>query len=78
MLGAIKCESSDGVIKVSVGSGFTDAQRKSLGKEIIGKVAAVKYNMRISNRGGEESLFLPIVLEIRFDKEEADASTEIK
>ena len=78
MLGAIKCESADGVIKVSVGSGFTDAQRKSLGKEIIGKVAAVKYNMRISNRGGEESLFLPIVLEIRFDKDEADASTEIK
>lgn len=78
MLGAIKCESSDGVIKVSVGSGFTDAQRKSLGEEIIGKVAAVKYNMRISNRGGEESLFLPIVLEIRFDKDEADASTEIK
>jgi hypothetical protein len=78
MLGAIQCESSDGVIKVSVGSGFTDAQRKSLGEEIIGKVAAVKYNMRISNRGGDESLFLPIVLEIRFDKEEADASTEIK
>jgi ATP-dependent DNA ligase len=78
MLGAIQCESSDGVIKVSVGSGFTDAQRKSLGKEIIGKVAAVKYNMRISNRAGEESLFLPIVLEIRFDKDEADASTQIK
>jgi hypothetical protein len=78
MLGAIQCESSDGVIKVSVGSGFTDAQRKTLGKEIIGKVAAVKYNMRISNRAGEESLFLPIVLEIRFDKDEADASTQIK
>jgi hypothetical protein len=78
MLGAIQCESSDGVIKVSVGSGFTDAQRKSLGEEIIGKVAAVKYNMRISNRAGEESLFLPIVLEIRFDKDEADASTQIK
>ena len=78
MLGAIKCESSDGVIKVSVGSGFTDDQRKTLGEEIIGKVAAVKYNMRISNRAGEESLFLPIVLEIRFDKDEADASTQIK
>lgn len=78
MLGAIKCESSDGVIKVSVGSGFNDHQRKTLGKEIIGKVAAVKYNMRISNRGGEESLFLPILLEIRFDKDDADASTQIK
>ncbi len=78
MLGAIKCESSDGVIKVSVGSGFNEDQRKTLGKEIIGKVAAVKYNMRIKNKAGEESLFLPIVLEVRFDKDEADASNQIK
>ena len=78
MLGAIQCESADGVIKVSVGSGFTDYQRKTLGTEIIGKVAAVKYNMRIKNKAGEESLFLPIVLEVRFDKDEADDSTQIK
>ena len=78
MLGAIKCESADGVIKVSVGSGFTDADRKTYGKEVIGKIAAIKYNMRIKNKAGEESLFLPIVLEIRDDKEEADASHQIK
>ena len=77
MLGAILCESSDAVIKVRAGSGFTDEQRKQ-GKEIIGKIAAIKYNMRIKNKAGEESLFLPIVLEIREDKEEADASNQIK
>ncbi len=77
-LGAIKCESADGVIKVSVGSGFSDYQRSSLGAEIIGKIAAVKYNMRIKNKAGEESLFLPIVLEIREDKEVADSSEDIK
>ncbi len=77
LLGAIKCESSDGVIKVSVGSGFNDDQRKQ-GAEIIGKIAAIKYNMRIKNKAGEESLFLPIVLEIRDDKEVADASGDIK
>ena len=76
-LGAIKCESADGVIKVSVGSGFTDADRE-MGEEIIGKIAAIKYNMRIKNKAGEESLFLPIVLEIREDKTEADASGDIK
>ena len=76
-LGAIKCESSDGIIKVSVGSGFTDADREQ-GEEIIGKIAAIKYNMRIKNKAGEESLFLPIVLEIRDDKEVADASGDIK
>lgn len=78
MLGAILCESSDGVIKVSVGSGFTDEQRKNLGEEILDKIAAIKYNMRIKNKLGEESLFLPIVLEIRDDKETADASHQIK
>lgn len=78
MLGAIKCESSDGVVTVSVGSGFTDEQRKTLGEEIIGKVAAIKYNMRIKNKQGEESLFLPIVLEIREDKTVADSSGDIK
>ena len=78
MLGAIKCESADGVIKVSVGSGFTDADRKTYGKEVIGKIAAIKYNMRIKNKAGEESLFLPIVLEIRDDKDVADDSNSIK
>jgi ATP-dependent DNA ligase len=77
MLGALILESSDGVIKVRAGSGFTDEQRKQ-GAEIIGKVAAIKYNMRIKNKAGEESLFLPIVLEIRDDKEVADASKDIK
>ena len=79
MLGAIVCESADGVIKVSVGSGFTDAQRKQYWKEnLVDKIAAIKYNMRIKNKLGEESLFLPIVLEIRDDKETADASNQIK
>jgi hypothetical protein len=79
MLGAIKCESADSVIKVSVGSGFTDQQRKDLwGQHIVDKIAAIKYNMRIKNKAGEESLFLPIVLEIRDDKEVADTSEVIK
>jgi ATP-dependent DNA ligase len=79
MLGAIVCESSDGVIKVNVGSGFNDEQRKQYWKEnLVGKIAAIKYNMRIKNKAGEESLFLPIVLEIREDKEVADASKDIK
>ena len=57
---------------------LTDEQRKTYGKEIIDKIAAIKYNMRIKNKAGEESLFLPIVLEIRDDKEVADSSEVIK
>ena len=78
MLGAILCESADGVVKTSVGSGFKDDHRQTLGQEIIGKVVAVKYNARIRNKQGEESLFLPIFLEIREDKTVADSSQDIK
>jgi ATP-dependent DNA ligase len=78
MLGAILCESNDGVVKVSVGSGFNDAHRQTLGDELIGKIVAVKYNARITNKQGEESLFLPIFVEIRDDKDVADAAKDIK
>lgn len=79
MLGAILCESADGVVKVRVGSGFNDDQRKQYWKEnVVDKIAAIKYNTRIKNKTGEESLFLPIVLEIRDDKDVADSSKNIK
>jgi ATP-dependent DNA ligase len=81
MTGAIICESADGVIKVRVGSGFNDAQRYNIWVDrnvIVDKIAAIKYNTRIKNKAGEESLFLPIILEIRDDKEVADSSKDIK
>jgi len=78
MLGSLICESSDGIVKVSVGSGLTDAQRKSYGQEIVDKIVAIKYNSRIKNKLGEESLFLPIFVEIRDDKDIADNSKDIK
>ena len=79
MLGAIVCESADGVVKVNVGSGFTDAHRKQYWKEnIVDKIVAVKYNARIKNKQGEESLFLPVFVELRDDKDVADSSKIIK
>lgn len=79
MLGAIICESADGIVKVNVGSGFTDAHRKQYWKEnLIDKIVAVKYNSRIKNKLGEESLFLPVFIELRDDKDVADNSKDIK
>jgi len=79
LLGAIVCESADSVVKVNVGSGFNDAHRKNLKeKDLIGKIVAVKYNARIKNKQGEESLFLPIFVEVRDDKDVADSSKDIK
>jgi len=77
-LGALVCESDDGIIKVKVGSGFNDQNRESIKKQdVIGKVVAVKYNARIRSKSQDESLFLPIFLEIREDKTQADSSGSI-
>lgn len=78
MLGALLCESEDRKIQVSVGSGFNDEHRKTITTDVIGKVVAVKYNARITNKQGEESLFLPIFIEVRDDKDVADSSKDIK
>ena len=76
MVGAYICESEDGVIKVDVGSGLSDDDRKN--KDVVGKIIAVVYNARIKNKQGEESLFLPRAVEIREDKTIADSSKKIK
>lgn len=79
MLGNLICESLDGVVKVNVGSGFNDLQRKTLITEkLLDKVVSIKYNSRIKNKLGDESLFLPIFIELRDDKDIADNSKDIK
>lgn len=78
MIGALLCESADGVLKVDVGSGFKDDDRKKDVSEYLGKIVAVKYNMRIKNKQGEESLFLPVFIEVREDKDAADSIGDIK
>ena len=78
-LGALVCESEDGIIKVKVGSGFNDEDREKIKEQdIIGKVVAVKYNARIRSKHEDESLFLPIFVEIREDKNQADSARSIK
>ena len=76
-IGAYICESEDGILKCDVGSGFKDDQR-IIDQSVIGKVIAVKYNARIKNKQGGDSLFLPIFLEIREDKTKADMLGNIK
>jgi ATP-dependent DNA ligase len=77
-LGALVCESSDGVIRVNVGSGYSDEQRDEFTKKVIGKIVTVKYNARIKDKSGVESLFLPVFIELREDKNKAEASKSIK
>lgn len=77
-LGALVLRSSDAVVNVAVGTGLTDDMRSTLKPEdVVGKIITIKYNARINNKKGEDSLFLPVFLEIREDKVVADSSKKI-
>lgn len=79
LVGALLCESEDGIIKVDVGSGLSDFDRKEFTTNSpIGKIVAVVYNARIKNKQGEESLFLPRLVEVREDKNFADSAKKIR
>lgn len=76
MLGALQCSNKDGSIKVDVGTGFTDDQRVNIwGRqdELLNTVVTVKNNGVITRKDKDvKSLFLPVFIELRPDKEESD------
>lgn len=78
-MGALVLESSDGVVRVGLGTGFSDADRMGITPADVGRIVAVKYNARINDkRTGVDSLFLPVFVEFRDDKRVADSSKDIK
>lgn len=79
-LGALVCETSDGKIRVNVGSGFSDEQRRYITKDnAVDRIVEIKYNTKITKKdGGVDSLYLPRFLQFRVDKTVADSSNEIK
>lgn len=73
MLGKFICENKDGSIRVGVGTGYNDKQRKEYTRDLIGKICAVKYNTIITRKDKDtKSLFLPVFIELRDDKDNAD------
>jgi DNA ligase-1 len=80
-IGGFICSSSCGKLNVNVGSGFSDTFIKStqgIEDSFIGKILKVEYNVRISDKNGKESLFLPRMKEVRPDKFTANSIDEIK
>ena len=80
-LGAILCESSDGIVQVKVGSGLSDEDREliwnnqSYYKE---NFIEIESNGLIIADDGTYSLFLPRFIEVREDKTEADSFDTIQ
>lgn len=79
-LGALVCETSDGKVRVNVGSGFSDEQRRTITKDgSVDRIVEVVYNAKITKKdGGADSLYLPRFVGFRVDKNQADSSEEIK
>lgn len=78
-LGALQLESACGKLKVGVGSGFNDNDRETIKPDVVGKIITVKYNAVVDDKTKDtKSLFLPIFLEIREDKNTADTLDKLK
>jgi DNA ligase-1 len=80
MLGALTCETQDGLLRVNVGSGWSDEDRASLTPEnTLNKILTVKYNQKIQDKNGSKwRLFLPRAVEFRLDKNVANTLDELK
>ena len=78
-IGSLICQSSCGNLVVNVGTGLTDKDREKSPDKYVGKIIAVKYNEKIERKESDTwSLFLPVLLETRLDKTEADSLEEIE
>jgi ATP-dependent DNA ligase len=80
VLGALVCETADGLLKVNVGTGFSDDDRIDYwDSNIRNVIVTVRYNQKIKDKKtGVHSLFLPRFVCVREDKDVANTLEEIK
>jgi DNA ligase-1 len=74
-IGGFICTDSSETLHVKIGSGFTDHDLAELSTDpdsLKGRIIAVNYNVTITDKFGNRSLFLPRFIELRHDKSEAD------
>ena len=75
LIGGFMMTDKSKTLNVKVGSGFTDDDLKELSKDPDshkGKIASVLYNVTITDKHENRSLFLPRFVEIRHDKDSSD------
>ena len=72
-IGSLLVETEDGEVKTAVGTGLSDEERSLPFSNFSKRIVAVKYNAVITDKKtGLKSLFLPVFVEIREDKNVAD------
>lgn len=80
--GSLKCRTKCGQLEVDVGTGFSDELRKSINDNRdawLERIITVKANeIMYAARGKlKHSLFLPVFVELRLDKAEADTFEQV-
>lgn len=76
-VGSYICQTEDGILEVNVGSGLSDEDRASPLE--LGTIIEVMYNQKITDKKtGKWSLFLPRMMQVRFDKDVANTFGELK
>lgn len=73
-IGALVCETDDGLLEVKVGTGLSDDDRSKPFDFYVGKIVEVEYNELIISKvkGAKHCLFLPRFVCVRDDKLHAD------
>jgi hypothetical protein len=79
LIGSLEVKSKDDLIQCNVGTGLTDGDRE-YGRWAVGDIVTIKFESVISSRdrSTHDSLFLPVLIEKRFDKTEADTSDYVR
>lgn len=80
--GALKCRTLCGQLEVDVGTGFSDELRREIHEareEWVGAIITVKGNEIMVNKDGKKkhSIFLPVYVERRLDKSQADTYEQV-
>jgi len=74
-IGGLICTDLSKTLNVKIGAGFTDHDLRELSTDpdsLVGKIVAVQYNVPITDKHDNRSLFLPRFIEVRSDKNVAD------
>ena len=79
LIGSLDCETSDGLLKVSIGVGLNDIDRARDPSYFIGSIIDMVYNALITSKSNKHvSMFLPVYKGIRTDKDVADTLAHLK
>lgn len=75
LIGGLICTDLSQTLRVRIGAGFTDSDLAELSQNpdsLKGSIISVQYNVTITDKHNNRSLFLPRFVELRSDKKDPD------